>query len=273
MKKYEWGLDRRLISFENATRYPRRIRRAATTPYGAYVNIMKMLTDEPASYDEVLGRSDFSRWQAAMEDEYRSLVTLPRDCHALPSRWVFVIKRDPLGNIEKYKARVVATGFRQVAGRDYGEVYAPVSKDATMRGMSAHVAVMDLELFQLDVKTACLNGDLEEDIFMKPPPGEENSGKVWRLRKALFGLKQAARAWHHKLRDALKDLDCLQTAKRRMSCSSGRSQMFHTYGRLGVRHSCTWSKATVTSWGRRHRSTRWSGMLPILRHIDFCVPV
>jgi hypothetical protein len=77
-------------------------------------------------------------------------VTLSRDCHAVPSRWVFVNKRDPLGNIEKCKARVVAKGFRQVAGRDYGEVYAPVSKHATMRGILAHVAVMDLELIQLD---------------------------------------------------------------------------------------------------------------------------
>jgi hypothetical protein len=93
---------------------------------------------------------------------------------------VFVIKRDPVGNIEKHKARVVAKGFRQVAGRDYSEVYAPVSKHATMRGILAHVAVMDLELTQLDVETALLNGDLEEEIYMKPPPGYENSGKVWR---------------------------------------------------------------------------------------------
>jgi hypothetical protein len=132
----------------------------------------------------------------------------------VPSRWVFVIKRDPVGNIEKCKARVVEKGFRQVAERDYGEVYAPVSKHATMRGILAHVAGMDLELIQLDVKTAFLNGELEEEIYMKPPPGYENNGKVWRLRKALYGGKRstAARAWHHKLRDALKDLDFLETA-------------------------------------------------------------
>jgi Reverse transcriptase (RNA-dependent DNA polymerase) len=201
-------------------RYPMRTRRAATTPYDAYVKIMKALTDEPASYEEVKDRLDYPKWKSAMEDEYRSLVeqktfewvTLPGDCHAVPSRWVFVIKRDATGNVEKYKARVVAKGFRQVQGRDYGEVYAPVSKHATMRAMLAYAAVMDLELIQLDVKTAFLNGELEEEIYMKPPPGYEKTGKVWRLHKALYGLKQAARAWHHKLRAALKDIGFEATA-------------------------------------------------------------
>lgn len=208
------------ISAGFEARYPRRARRAATTPYDDYINTMKLLSDEPASYEEVKARQDYSKWQSAMEDEYRSLVeqntfewvTPPSDCHAVPSRWVFVIKRDAAGNIEKYKARVVAKGFRQVHGRDYGEVYAPVSKHATMRALLAHVAAMDFELIQLDVKTAFLNGELEEEIYMKPPPGYEKTGKVWRLRKALYGLKQAARAWHHQLRSALKDFGFEPTA-------------------------------------------------------------
>jgi hypothetical protein len=111
---------------------------------------------------------------------------------AVPSKWVCKVKRDANGNIERYNARLVAKGFKQVAGKDFDEVYAPVSRRATLQLFLAVTAMRELELHQL-----------EEGLYMAPPPGYDNSGKVWRLHKAIYGLKQSARAWHLKLKAAL----------------------------------------------------------------------
>ena len=195
---------------EPVRRNPPRARRAATTPYDAYLTAMHALTDEP-TLQEAKSRSDYPQWQQAMTDEYNSVVSAgtfelvdpPPARKIIPTRWVFKIKRDAKGNVERYKGRIVVKGFHQVPGKDFTEVYAPVSRHATFRLLLAHVAAHDLCLHQLDVKTAFLNGDLEEEIFVKPPPGYEVPNKVWRLRKPLYGLKQSARAWHKKLRDGL----------------------------------------------------------------------
>ena len=93
----------------------------------------------------------------------------------------------------------MAQGFSQTAGIDYGETYAPVSRYATFRALMAHVVGKGLCMAQLDIKTAFLNGDIEEEIYMKLPPGFETlapPGSVCRLLKAIYGLKQAQRAWN-----------------------------------------------------------------------------
>jgi hypothetical protein len=118
-------------------------------------------------------------------------------------------QQDAQGNVEQYKSRLVAKGFLQKQGVDFEEVYAPVSKHTTLRALLAIITQQDLELHQLDVKTAFLNGELEEEIYMQQPQGYEQGGPntVCRLLRALCGLRQAPRAWHRCLKKVLEDLE------------------------------------------------------------------
>jgi hypothetical protein len=196
-------------------RYPQRNRQPSTAWYRAQAaqlhttNAVQGLTDNPSTFKEVMSRPDKDLWESAINEELAALhakevyseVDLPEGVHALPSKLVFTIKRDELGNIDKYKARLVVKGFRQIAGRDYEEVFAPTAQQATLRVMMAHASAKHLEVEQLDVRTAFLNGDLSEEVYLRLP--SELGGKIWKLHKALYGLKQAARAWHDKLRDEM----------------------------------------------------------------------
>ncbi len=173
-----------------------------------------LAVEEPNTITEALGSPQAEEWRLAMAEEMASLmkngtwklVDCPPGVTPVPVKWVFKVKRDASGNIERFKARLVAKGFKQREGIDFNEVYAPVSKHSTLRALLSLVAVEDLELQQLDVKTAFLNGVLEEEIYMVQPPGFEEGGKnvVCKLLKALYGLKQAPRAWHTKLRTELE---------------------------------------------------------------------
>ncbi|KAJ9524038.1 hypothetical protein QJQ45_022468 [Haematococcus lacustris] len=164
---------------------------------------------------EALASPQADMWIEAMNAELASLHSnqtwsleeRPANARVLPTKWVLKVKRDAAGNVERYKARLVAKGYFQQSGVDVGDVYAPVSKHTTLRALLAKAASENMEVHQLDFETAFLNGVLEEHevIYVQQPEGfrEGSSGTVCRLHKALYGLRQAPRAWHARLCEEL----------------------------------------------------------------------
>ena len=171
---------------------------------------------EPRTLKEALDSSAKSEWKEALDNEYSSLiehktwnlVKPPEGRNIVDSRWVFKVKYNADGTIERYKARLVAKGFTQEAGIDFEETFAPVARYTSIRALLAIVNQLDLELDQMDVSTAFLNGDLKEEIFMKQPEGYIQAGKedlVCKLNKSIYGLKQASRCWYNTIDQFLKD--------------------------------------------------------------------
>jgi hypothetical protein len=133
------------------------------------------------------------------------------------SKWVFRIKETVDRKIERFKARLCTRGISQVHGIDYDETFAPVAKFQSIRIILAITASQDLELDQMDVKTAFLYGELEEEVYMEQPEGyNKDSSLVWKLQKALYGLKQSPRMWYKKLDSTLKDLRFTRFLRRAM---------------------------------------------------------
>ena len=150
----------------------------------------------------------------AMNEELKSmahngvwdLIKLPNSCKLVSYKWVFKTKRDAKGNIKRFKARLMAKGFTQKEGIDYKDTFSPVSKKDSLRIIMALVAHFDLELHQMDVKTAFLNGNLDEDIYMEQPEGFTKKGNehlVCKLKKSIYGLKQASRQWYIKFNNTI----------------------------------------------------------------------
>ncbi|RVW25234.1 Retrovirus-related Pol polyprotein from transposon TNT 1-94 [Vitis vinifera] len=136
-----------------------------------------------------------------LEDDPISVIELPKGVKPIGCKWIFKTKRDSKGNIVRYKARLVAKGFTQKEGIDYKETFSPVSSKDSFRIIMALVAHYDLELHQMDVKTAFLNGNIDETIYMVQPENfESNDSKqlVCRLKRSIYGLKQASRQWYRK---------------------------------------------------------------------------
>ncbi|CAM8901423.1 unnamed protein product [Rhodiola kirilowii] len=179
------------------------------------------LHKEPKSYTQA---STDELWRAAMQKEITALeqnqtwalTHLPAGKRAVDCKWVFKIKHHSDGTIERYKARLVAKGFTQVEGIDYHETFAPVVKMTTVRCVLAVAAVRRWPLYQLDVNNAFLHGHLDEDVYMKLPPGfypqAKRDGMVCKLQRSLYGLKQASRQWFSRFSDALIEYGFVQSA-------------------------------------------------------------
>jgi hypothetical protein len=170
--------------------------------------------EEPATFEEA---EPHAAWRAAMMDELASieenktwsLTTLPAGKRPIGLKWVFKLKKNSTGEVIKHKARLVAKGYVQRAGVDFDEVFAPVARLASVRLLLAIAADAGWSVHHLDVKSAFLNGELEEEVYVTQPPGFEREGeeeKVLRLSKALYGLRQAPRAWNIKLDETLLSL-------------------------------------------------------------------
>uniref|UniRef100_A0AAV1UR69 Reverse transcriptase Ty1/copia-type domain-containing protein n=1 Tax=Peronospora matthiolae TaxID=2874970 RepID=A0AAV1UR69_9STRA len=133
---------------------------------------------------------------------------MPPGKKAVGCKWVFKTKRDPSEEIIKFKARLVAKGFTQRPGIDYNETFSPVARKESLNTVLAIAAAEDLEAENVDVDTAFLYGEVNEEIYMDQPDGFEGEGspkKKCLLQKALYGMKQAARQWNNKLSQHLDD--------------------------------------------------------------------
>ncbi|GJT41224.1 retrovirus-related pol polyprotein from transposon TNT 1-94 [Tanacetum coccineum] len=165
-------------------------------------------TIEPKNVNEAL--TDDS-WIVAMQEELNQfiandvweLVPQPRNMTIIGTKWVFRNKLDENGIVSRNKARLVAQGYNQQEGIDYDETYAPVARLESIRILLAYACALDFKLFQMDVKSAFLNGFINEEVYVAQPPGFidfEKPDHVYKLKKALYGLKQAPKAWYDRLK-------------------------------------------------------------------------
>jgi hypothetical protein len=177
-------------------------------------------------------------WRDAMLEEMASiehnqtwsLVNLPAGQRTIGLKWVFKIKKDEHGNVTKHKARLVAKEYVQRHGIDYEEVFAPVARMESVRVLLAVAAHRSWSVHHMDVKSAFLNGELVEEVYVQQPPGfiaAGHEGKVLKLHKALYGLKQAPRAWNSKLDNSLLALG---------------------FTRSECEHGCTRAAMTTNGW-------------------------
>jgi hypothetical protein len=202
----------------------RRSTRTRNTPewYGNPVlTVLLVEHDEPANYKEAMEGPESEEWLEAMKSEIGSmydnkvwtLVDIPDGRKAVENKWIFKKKTDADGNVTVYKARLVAKGFRQIQGVDYDETFSPVAMLKSIRILLAIAAYFDYEIWQMDVKTAFLNGNIEEELYMVQPEGfvdPKDAGKVCKLQRSIYGLKQASRSWNLRFDEVIKGFGFVQ---------------------------------------------------------------
>src|SRR4051812_37375628 len=187
-------------------------------------NVLLLDNDEPLTYAEAMVDSDSELWLEAMRSELTSmdhnqvwnLVHQPNGARTIECKWIFKKKTDMDGNVQIHKARLVAKGFRQVQGIDYNETFSLVSMLKSVRIILAIAAFFDYEIWQMDVKTTFLNGNLEEDVYMIQPEGfvdPENASKVCKLQKSIYGLKKASRSLNIRFKEVVKSFGFIENEK------------------------------------------------------------
>ena len=205
------------------------IRRSERIPqaperYGFYIDAEEHeLGDhcEPANYREAISCPECEKWNEAMNVEMKSMgdndawveVDIPPNAKTVGSKWLYKIKTDVDGNEHTYKARLVAKGFTQIYGIDYDETFSPVADIKAIRILIAIAAYYDYEIWQMDVKTAFLNGHLNEDVYMVQPEGFVNPkypSRVCKLKRSIYGLKQASRSWNKRFDEEIKKIGFAQ---------------------------------------------------------------
>ena len=163
--------------------------------------------DDPIHFEYAVKNE---KWIEVMDEEMNAierkktwdLVELPKGKEVIGVKWVYKTKSNAEGKIERHKARLVVKGYKQQYGRDYEETFAPVARMETVRTVLSIAAQNKWKVYQMDVKSAFLNGVLMEEVYIEQPLGYEKKGqehKVCRLKKALYGLKQAPRAWYSRI--------------------------------------------------------------------------
>ena len=170
---------------------------------------------EPVTIEQALASPQAEAWKSALNAELAALlknqtwtvVDMPNDKKPIPCKWVFKIKRTSTGQIERYKCRLVAKGFKQIYGVDYVEISAPVARMATIRTVLALAAANDWNTAHVDNDSAFLHGKLNETIYMEPPPGFDicKPGQVLKLNKCIYGLKQAPLVWYETLKSVFTE--------------------------------------------------------------------
>ena len=171
--------------------------------------------DEPPNFKAALSGLESEKWLEAANVEMQSmkdnqvwhLVDLPPDAKTVGCKWIFKKKTDMDGNVHTYKARLVAKGYTQIYGIDYDETFSPVADIRAIRILIAIAAFYDYEIWQMDVKTAFLNGYLDEDVYMVQPEGfvdPKHPSKVCKLQRSIYGLKQASRSWNKRFDEEIK---------------------------------------------------------------------
>ena len=195
---------------------PRSTRSTRGVPAQRYDEIFAAAIDVtcPATVQEALGGEKAELWAAAMDSELESLwsnnvymeVDRPTG-KVIGSRWVLRVKTDAEGRIDKYKARVVAKGYRQMEGVDYEETFAPTVRFESIRALLAMGVAEGWKFDQMDVSTAFLYAELEEETYVEIPEGISGvAGKVWKLLKCLYGLKQSPRMWNQTIDKVLAEI-------------------------------------------------------------------
>ena len=185
-----------------------------------YTNQYVLLTveDEQDCYEEAMADERNEKWQSAMDEEMQALIEnntcslVPRveEKQPIGCKWIYKIKRNVYGSIARYKARIVAKGYAKKYGIDYEETFSLVVKNTTIRVLITLAVSKRWSLYQLDVKNAFLNAELEEEVYIEQPQGymhKQYPNYVCKLKKALSRLKQAPRAWNHKLIEYLVKCD------------------------------------------------------------------